>query len=220
MRVASLLVLVLAAACGGTPGPQPLAATLVEATVEQRCPSDGGARCGRPSLFLNAPHCGHDVTALEPPSEAVTVDTAEPAASLVGVWEVRTASLDDQGLREAFEPRRAVLTSGRPEALVYAAFPSQGALYRLSATGRLTPLADAGDVEADDAGAMVFSYALDTPDGGALRIVERHRVAATWQVQATVRDHSGEPFYGCCAHVGPATPLVLLALLVLLRRRG
>jgi len=218
MRRIGWTALVVLAGCGSAPVQRPLSATLVEATVETRCVSDAGLRC-RGEPFVNQPLCGFDVGELDPSSEAVTVETGQPASSLVGVWEVRTTAIDEQGQAQPLRQRRGVVTSSVPTATVYGTVLAPGALYQLSATGRLTPLPDAGAVDTDDAGASVFSYQVSSADGGTLVVTEHHRVVATWQVQASVNDHSGDPFYGCCAHVGSAAPMALLAALVLLRRR-
>ncbi len=204
------------AACGG-PTPTALPAALVEATAEVSCAPDAGA-CAAPFTFVSAPHCGHDFSAIDPDGGVARVDTGIAASKLVGLVELRTTAVTLTGRTEVLEPRRYLLNTGVTAMRVYPAFSAGGPLYEINSLGTLTVVADAGVLDGGP-GVAAFTYEVPAVDAGSRLVVERHRVVAAWTQAVDVRDHSGEPFYGCCAHVGALTPAAALALLALRRRR-
>lgn len=194
---------------------QSLAVVWVQVEVGAACRADGG-KCDPPSSKLRQPFCGYSVS----PLDAGMMEAHLAGTGATGVVVVDTELLEEDGGRSSLESRREIVSAPWP---VATAFASEE-LYRLGLNGAfLAPTSLSSDAGLSggpvDAGLLVVRY---VASDSSHDITETHRLSSVESRDVLVHDHSDEPFYGCCSHLGWGAQAVILAPLValrLLRRR-
>ncbi len=191
-----------------------LPAVVIQVTAEVECPTDGGA-CDEPPVGLSAPFCGYDVSSLD--AGTVVVHVGQNPADLEGLLDIETELVRGDGGREALVARRVLLFR---RASVFPALGSETALYEVDSTGTFFPFSTDGGVAAQvDGGSATFDYSVAWVDGGSSQVHETHQVLSVASRDVDIHNHGGDPFYGCCAHLGWGTPSAIAAALVVLRLR-
>ncbi len=213
MGRASLLLAVLLAACGDN---RPLELdTIVFTDVVRVSCVDGGVACEQTPSFLGAPMCGFGFGSLSD-GGTVTLDLAQPRDTVKGLFQIDALFQPASGAAVELGSLRGVVVSGNQN-ILYSVVDHSPA-FAFSTSGQLGVLPGDGGVPLPG---NEISRVESIDDGGVMLVTETVTVASTARRTVEVRDHTGDPFYGCCAHVDATAPMLALAFLAapLLGRR-